>query len=194
MFSTHTIFISCRNTVLFFAYIKIRNFREAATCSECKSIILTYQDFLDQPFSIKINTGELLYKIRIGAYFHNKLIPNHLKLKEIKDNFEPNICDSINLDHLHEDILFGPTINFLEKLRSMKPEKFHQIISGELDNLEARIDEASGRTFNFWALADTIIKMARTSKIPQSCLDLITDRYLETYEDGKKRLGLENQI
>ena len=34
MFSTDTILISCRNTVLFFAYIKIRNFREATTCRQ----------------------------------------------------------------------------------------------------------------------------------------------------------------
>ena len=34
MFSTHTMFISCRNTVLFFAYIKILNFREAAICRQ----------------------------------------------------------------------------------------------------------------------------------------------------------------
>lgn len=34
MFSTTTILISCRNTVLFFAYIKITNFREAATCRQ----------------------------------------------------------------------------------------------------------------------------------------------------------------
>ena len=34
MFSTHTILISCRNIVLFFAYIKIINFREAATCRQ----------------------------------------------------------------------------------------------------------------------------------------------------------------
>ena len=34
MFSTNTILISCRNTVLFFAYIKIQNFREATTCRQ----------------------------------------------------------------------------------------------------------------------------------------------------------------
>ena len=34
MFSTTTILISCRNIVLFFAYIKITNFREAATCRQ----------------------------------------------------------------------------------------------------------------------------------------------------------------
>ncbi len=34
MFSTPTILISCRNIVLFFAYIKITNFREAATCRQ----------------------------------------------------------------------------------------------------------------------------------------------------------------
>ena len=34
MFSTDTILISCRNTVLFFAYIKIRNFREATNCRQ----------------------------------------------------------------------------------------------------------------------------------------------------------------
>jgi len=34
MFSTYTILISCRNIASFFAYIKIRNFREAATCRQ----------------------------------------------------------------------------------------------------------------------------------------------------------------
>ena len=34
MFSTPTILISCRNIVLFFAYIKITNFREATTCRQ----------------------------------------------------------------------------------------------------------------------------------------------------------------
>ena len=34
MFSTDTMFISCRNTVLFFAYIKITNFREATNCRQ----------------------------------------------------------------------------------------------------------------------------------------------------------------
>ena len=34
LLSTDTMFISCRNTVLFFAYIKIINFREAATCRQ----------------------------------------------------------------------------------------------------------------------------------------------------------------
>ena len=32
--STDTILISCRNTVLFFAYIKITNFREATNCRQ----------------------------------------------------------------------------------------------------------------------------------------------------------------
>ena len=34
MLSTDTMFISCRNTVLFFAYIKIINLREATTCRQ----------------------------------------------------------------------------------------------------------------------------------------------------------------
>ena len=34
LLSTDTMFISCRNTVLFFAYIKITNFREATNCRQ----------------------------------------------------------------------------------------------------------------------------------------------------------------
>lgn len=155
---------------------------------ECKRLILTYQDFLEGPFSLKINTGDLLWKFEFGAYFHDKYLPHVLKLDNLIQLEQPHICKSLKSDDLNEAILLGPTIDFVEKLRSIAPGKLHEIITEDIDALEARIDEASGRPFNFWALSDAIVKSAPFSDNPSKYLDLVAERYGTAYISGNERI------
>lgn len=138
---------------------------------ETKRIILTYQDFLEESFVYKINAGEFLNKITVGGYFVNMADENYTLKINLKSRSEQYTNKTITLTHIHESINIGPTINFLEQCRALTKVKREQIISTELDNLEARIDEASGRAFNFLVLDDFV------SSIKDSQNALLIDKY-----------------
>jgi hypothetical protein len=114
---------------------------------ERKRVILSYQDFLDS-YSLNINTGELLFRIKIRAFFVSK-DPMYSINAELLIRSQPGILASLRMDKVHEAIIFGPTVEFLEIFRSMSDENFIQIINTDIDNLEARIDEGCGRHFNY---------------------------------------------
>lgn len=157
---------------------------------EIKRVMISKEDLSSKPFTHKINTGDLLCKIRIGVYFRQDQYSDGRLLKVLKNVDDPEIIESLNFDQLKESILFGPTIEFLEKLRSMKSEQFQYLLDRNLGALETFIDDASGRTFNLWALSDTIIKSTSTSKLPLKYLDMAVEKYFEEYDAGKIRLGL----
>lgn len=157
---------------------------------EIERVMITKTDFINQTFLYHINTGDLISKIRIGLYFNEKNGIEGTLLISVCDISEPKNLISLNFPQLKESIHFGPTIGFLEKLRSIKPEDFQYLLDRDLGALDALIDVASGRTFNLWVLADTILKSSACSKLPLPYLDMAVDRYHNEYYEGKKRLGL----
>jgi hypothetical protein len=156
---------------------------------EIERVMITKTDFINQTFLYHLNTGDLISKIRIGLYFNEKNGIEGSLLISVIDISEPKNLISLNFPQLKESILFGPTIGFLEKLRSIEADNFQHLLDRDLGALEALIDEASGRTFNLWVLADTILKSSASSKLPLLYLDLAVERYYNEYHEGKKRLG-----
>jgi hypothetical protein len=162
---------------------------------ETKRIFLNREDFRETPFSIKINTGDLLSKIRIGLYFKKEVSPNQFLDKIlVDDNDDPKISNLIFLPTLRETIQNKEPIEFIEKLRAMSSDNFQDILDTELPALHALMDKAPERVFYYWALADKIIKTTATSKLPLSYLDFAVESYFNEYHEGKLRLGfnLEN--
>ncbi len=158
---------------------------------EIKRVQLSKVDFSELSFINNICTGDLLSRIRIGVYFRNNL--NHELKIELFETSDSPVDNSIDFDQLKYSITFGPTIEFLEKLRSMRHKTFETIINDRLSELENCICQYSGKTFNTWALADTILKRSAQSKIPLHFLDLAVENYFNEYDNGKKRLGLNFQ-
>ena len=158
---------------------------------EIKRRQLSKEDFLHLSIEHYINTGELISKIRIGIYFQSNL--NHELNIILEETTDPPIDNSINFSQLQQPIIFGPSIEFIEKLRSMRHTTFESIISDRLSELENCMNEYSGKTFNKWALADTILKLSAQSKISLHFLDLAVENYFNEYDNGKKRLGLNYQ-
>lgn len=159
--------------------------------TEIKRIFLNQED-LTSPFKLKIYTGDLLIKIRIGLYFKQKVSNHYLDISLI-DFEEPVNSNFINISLLKHLISIGEKVEFLEKIRLMNPENFQHLIDTDLTNLKDQIDKTSDRVFYLWALSDTIIKMSSTSKIPLSYLDGAVESYFNQYYDGKVGLGLTLQ-
>ncbi len=158
---------------------------------EIKRIFLNQED-LTAPFKLKINTGDLLIKIRIGLYFKRKVSNQYLDISLI-DFEEPDTSNFINISLLKHLISIGEKVEFLEKVRIMRPENFQHLIGTDLTNLKDLIDNASERGFYLWAISDTIVKMSSTSKILLSYLDGAVESYYNEYHDGKVSLGLNLQ-
>jgi hypothetical protein len=158
---------------------------------EIKRIFVNQED-LGNPFKLKINTGDLLLKIRIGLYFKRKVSNQYLDTS-LMDFEVPDTSNFINISLLKHLISLGEKIEFLEKIRLMGPENFQHLIDTDLTNLEALIDKVSDRVFYLWAISDKIVKMSSTSKIPLSYLDGAVESYFNEYYDGKVSLGLTLQ-
>lgn len=156
---------------------------------EIKRIFLIGEDFRETPFSIKINTGDLLSKIRIGLYFKKEVSSNQYLDKVLEDDNEPKTSNLIFLPTLRETIQRGEPIEFIEKLRAMSTDNFQDLLDTELPALHALMDRVPERVFYYWALADKIIKISATSKLPISYLDFAVESYFNEYHDGKFRLG-----
>jgi hypothetical protein len=158
---------------------------------EIKRIFVNQED-LGNPFKLKINTGDLLLKIRIGLYFKRKVSNQYLDTS-LMDFEVPDTSNFINISLLKHLISLGEKVEFLEKIRLMGPENFQHLIDTDLTNLEALIDKVSDRVFYLWAISDKIVKMSSTSKIPLSYLDGAVESYFNEYYDGKVSLGLTLQ-
>lgn len=156
---------------------------------EIKRIFLNVDDFRETPLSIKINTGDLLSKIRIGLYFKKEVSPNQFLDKILVDDNDPKISNLIFLPTLRETIQRGEPIEFIEKLRSMSADNFQDLLDTDLPALHALMDKAPERVFYFWALADNIVKKTATSKLPLSYLHFAVESYFNDYHEGKLRLG-----
>lgn len=158
---------------------------------EIKRNFLNQED-LSIPFKLKINTGDLLLKIRVGLFFRRKGSNQHLNISLI-DVEESNISNFVNISLLKYLIVHNEKMEFLEKIRLMSPENFQHLIDTDLPALQALIDKVSDRVFYLWAISDTIVKMSSTSKIPLSYLDGAVESYFNEYYDGKMNLGLTLQ-
>jgi hypothetical protein len=161
---------------------------------EMKRIILKNDDFSNSSFKLKINTGELVNKVRIGLYFKNEVSGNQYLDKILVEDNDPKISNLIFLPTLKEIIKDREPIEFLEKLRSMSSDNFQDLLDRDLPTLQALIDKAPEKVFYYWALADKIIKLTAISKLPLKYLDFAVESYFNEYYDGKFRLGfnLEN--
>jgi hypothetical protein len=155
---------------------------------EIKRIFVNQED-LGNPFKLKINTGDLLLKIRIGLYFKRKVSNQYLDTS-LMDFEEPDTSNFINISLLKHLISHDEKVEFLEKIRLMRPENFQHLIDTDLTNLEALLDKVSDRVFYLWAISDKIVKMSSTSKIPLSYLNGAVESYFNEYYDGKVSLGL----
>jgi hypothetical protein len=160
---------------------------------EIKRIFLKQDDFCETTLNLKINTGDLLSKIRIGLYF-KKDSANQFLDKILVDDNDPKVSNLIFLPTLREIIQNREPIEFIEKLRAMSTDNFQDLLDTELPALHALMDRVPERVFYYWALADKIIKISATSKLPLSYLDFAVESYFNEYHDGKFRLGfnLEN--
>lgn len=159
--------------------------------TEIKRIFLNQED-LTVPFKLKINTGDLLLKIRIGLYYKRQVSNQYLDIS-LMDFEEPDTSNFINISLLKHLTSLDEKVEFLEKIRLMSPENFQHLIDTDLTHLEALIDKTSDRVFYLWAISDTIIKMSSTSKIPLSYLDRAVESYYNEYCDGKVGLGVTLQ-
>jgi hypothetical protein len=161
---------------------------------EIKRIFLKQDDFCETTFTIKINTGDLLSKIRIGLYFKKEVSSNQFLDKILVDDNDPKISNLIFLPTLRETIQRGEPIEFIEKLRSMSTDNFQDLLDTDLPALHALIDRAPERVFCLCALADNIVKKTATGKLPLSHLHFAVESYFNEYHEGKLRLGfnLEN--
>lgn len=161
---------------------------------EINRIFLKQDDFCETTLNLKINTGDLLSKIRIGLYFKKEVSSNQFLDKILVDDNDHKISNLIFLPTLRETIQNREPIEFIEKLRVMSIDNFQDILDTELPALHALMDKASERVFYYWALADKIIKITATSQLPLSYLDSAAESYFNEYHDGKFRLGfnLEN--
>ena len=161
---------------------------------EIKRIFLNYDDFRETPFSIKINTGDLLSKIRIGLYFKKEVSLNQFLDKILVDDNDPKISNLIFLPTLRETIQRGEPIEFIEKLRAMSADNFQDLLDTDLPALDALIDKAPERVFYLWALADNIVKKTASGNLPLSYIHFAVESYFNQYHEGKLRLGfnLEN--
>lgn len=158
---------------------------------EIKRIFLNQED-LSNTFKLKINTGDLLLKIRIGLYFKRKVSNQYLDIS-LMDFEKSDTSNFINISLLKHLISFDEKVEFLEKIRLMSPENFQHLIDTDLTNLKALIDKVSDRVFYLWTISDTVVKMSSTSKIPLSYLDGAVESYYNDYHDGKVSLGLNLQ-
>lgn len=160
---------------------------------EIKRIILNQDDFSNSSFQLKINTGELVNKIRIGLYFKYDVSNDQYLHKILVDDNEPKISNLIFLPTLKEIIKDREPIEFLEKIRSMSIDNFQDLLDRDLPALHALIDKAPERVFYYWALADKIIKLTATSKLPLNYLDFAVESYYKEYYEGKLHLGLNHE-
>lgn len=163
---------------------------------EIKRMFLNQDDFNETLLSVKINTGDLLSKIRIGLYFKREVSPNQFLDKILVDDNDPKISNLIFLPTLRETIQRREPIEFMEKLRCMSIDNFQDLLDTDLPALHALMDKAPERVFYSWALADKIIKTTATSKLPLSYLDFAVESYFNKYHECKFRLGfnLENRL
>jgi hypothetical protein len=161
---------------------------------EINRIFLKQDDFCETTLNLKINTGDLLSKIRIGLYFKKEVSSNQFLDKILVDDNDHKISNLIFLPTLRETIQNREPIEFIEKLRVMSIDNFQDILDTELPALHALMEKAPERVYYYWALADKIIKTTSTTKLPLSYLDLAVESYFNEYHEGKLRLGfnLEN--
>ncbi len=160
---------------------------------EMKRIILKNDDFSNSSFKLKINTGELVNKVRIGLYFKNEVSGNQYLDKILVEDNDPKISNLIFLPTLKEIIKDREPIEFLEKLRSMSSDNFQDLLDRDLPTLQALIDKAPEKVFYYWALADKIIKLTAISKLPLKYLDFAVESYYKEYHEGKLHLGLNHE-
>jgi len=160
---------------------------------DIKRIFLNGDDFCEKSLSIKINTGDLLSKIRIGLYLKKDVSINQYLHKILVTDAAPKISNLIFLPSLRESIQSREPIEFLEKLRTMSSNNFQGLLDRDLPALHTLIDNAPERVFYFWAIADKIINLTANSKLPLNNLDFAVESYYQYYYEGKLRLGLNHE-
>ena len=85
---------------------------------EINRIFLKQDDFCETTLNLKINTGDLLSKIRIGLYFKKEVSSNQFLDKILVDDNDHKISNLIFLPTLRETIQNREPIEFIEKIWS----------------------------------------------------------------------------
>lgn len=149
----------------------------------CKDPSISKDDFLNGSFIFEVNTGDLVYKVTTALYF------------KIPGDVNPNIRQELTEIELQPKLnaanLTGDAVDFVQNLRALSPQKFLQLISRDLEALEATIDAGSQQVFKKWAIADQIIRLAGCGLIPSSYVDFAAERYSNEYAKTAERLDLK---
>lgn len=141
------------------------------------------EDFLNGPLAFEINTGDLVYKASTAIYFKLWDGANPTIRQELSDITIFPKTDTVNLT--------DDPLDFVRNLRSLNPQNFLQLITRDLEALEATIDRGSQQVFKKWTIVDQIIRLAGCGLIPSYYVDFAVERYSNEYAKTTERLGLK---
>jgi hypothetical protein len=146
-------------------------------------------DIINNSLIYTINTGDLVCKVLSVLNF------------KVPSGVNPNIKQELTglnarsrQNHSrqnHSRVFCKDTLDFTKNLRALNPQDFLQLISRDLEALEAFIDEGSQQAFKKWAIADQIIRFAGSGQIPLNYLDFAAERYYVPYTKTTGRLGIK---
>ncbi len=144
-------------------------------------------DIINNSIFYSVNTGDLVCKVLTVLNF------------KLPEGLNPNIKQElIGLNagsrQNRSSVFCKDPLDFIQNLRALNSQDFLQLISRDLDPLEASIDKGSQQAFKKWAIADQIIRLAGCGLIPLYYLDLAVERYYFGYGKTKERLGIKEII
>jgi hypothetical protein len=152
------------------------------------------QDLINNSCKFYINSGDLVVKVMSLVNFKlplgvNPSIQNELTSTEIIPSNK-----QASLSRFAASVYLDQHLDFVQDLRSLNPQNFLQLISRDLEPLEATIDGGSQQAFKKWAIADQIIRLAGAGLIPSKFVDWAVERYYLEYGKTKERLGIKEII
>jgi hypothetical protein len=149
-------------------------------------------DFINNTLFYTINTGDLVCKVLTVLNFK---VPSGANPNIKQELTDLNACSRQNHSRQIRSRVFTQyTLDFIQNLRALSPHDFLQIISGDLEALEAFIDKGSQQAFRKWAIADQIIRLAGYGMIPSKYVDWAVERYFLEYGKTKERLGIKEIV
>jgi len=158
------------------------------------NFLVSKKDFVNNTWRYTINTGDLIRKVYTYLEFKVPLGSNPTIKQELTETRENLPKSQISLAGLIASACFDEHLDFVTNLRALNPGDFLQLISRDLEALEAAIGVGSQQTFKKWVITDQIIRLAGRGEIPHSYVDLAVSRYADAYSKCKERLGLESII
>jgi hypothetical protein len=154
-------------------------------------------DIINNTLFYTINTGDLVCKVLTVLNFKlpSDVNPNiKQELIGLNARSRQNHSRQNHSRQNHSRVFCKDTLDFIQNLRALNPQDFLQLISRDLEVLEAFINKGSQQAFKKWAIADQIIRLAGSGQIPLNYLDLAVERYSYPYTKTKERLGFKEIV